>query len=137
MRPFLIALVFALVGGSALALDEAAALSVRGAIEGQIAAFRRDDATGAYAQASPMIQQMFPSPDGFMAMVRQSYRPVYRPGSYVFGDSQETPDGVAQSVRIVDAEGVAWEAAYTLQRQPDGSWKISGCTLVKLPGDSV
>lgn len=137
MRALLIALVCAFVGGSALALDEAAASSVRGAIEGQIAAFRRDDAAGAYAQASPTIQRMFPSPGGFLDMVRKSYRPVYRPGSYVFGDSQETPDGVGQSVRIIDAEGVAWEAAYTLQRQPDGSWKISGCTLVKLPGDSV
>jgi hypothetical protein len=41
-------------------------------------------------------------------------------------------DGIiAQKVDIVDADGVAWEALYTLQRQPDGSLKITGCSLLK------
>jgi hypothetical protein len=32
---------------------------------------------------------------------------------------------------------VPWEALYTLERQPDGSIKISGCVLVKAPGVPV
>jgi len=27
--------------------------------------------------------------------------------------------------------GEAWEARYTLERQPDGSLKITGCSLLK------
>jgi hypothetical protein len=30
-----------------------------------------------------------------------------------------------------DAEGVPWEALYTLEEQPDGSVKIIGCVLLK------
>jgi hypothetical protein len=38
---------------------------------------------------------------------------------------------IARQVHIVDAEGVPWEALYTLEQQPDGSVKISGSVLVK------
>ncbi|MGY2437830.1 DUF4864 domain-containing protein [Escherichia coli] len=38
---------------------------------------------------------------------------------------------MAQLVYITDADGVAWEALYTLETQPDGSLKITGCTIRK------
>jgi len=38
---------------------------------------------------------------------------------------------VAQRVHIVDEKGEAWEALYTLEQQPDGSLKITGCSLLK------
>ena len=34
-------------------------------------------------------------------------------------------------MHIVDANGEMWEALYTLEREPDGSLKITGCTLLK------
>jgi hypothetical protein len=74
---------------------------------------------------------MFPQADIFMAMVRGSYAPVYRHKSFEFGEARVADGKIAQRVRIVDAEGVPWEALYTLELQPDGSLKISGCTLLK------
>jgi len=38
---------------------------------------------------------------------------------------------IAQRVHIIDANGEAWEALYTLEQQPDGSLKITGCSLLK------
>jgi Domain of unknown function (DUF4864) len=38
---------------------------------------------------------------------------------------------IAQRVHIIDADGEAWEALYTLEQQPDGSVKITGCVLLK------
>ena len=38
---------------------------------------------------------------------------------------------IAQRVHIVDDNGEAWEAMYTLEQQPDGSLKITGCSLLK------
>ena len=38
---------------------------------------------------------------------------------------------IAQRVHILDADGEAWEALYTLEQQPDGSLKIVGCVLIK------
>jgi hypothetical protein len=113
--------------------DVAAAQKI---IRSQVEAFSRDDATAAYAHAAPAIQEMLPHPDMFMAMVRGSYAPVYRHKSFEFGEARAVDGKIAQRVRIVDAEGVPWEALYTLERQPDGSLKISGCTLLKA-GQSV
>jgi hypothetical protein len=30
-----------------------------------------------------------------------------------------------------DSDGEAWEARYTLERQPDGSLEITGCSLLR------
>lgn len=133
----------ALVAGSlagltaAWGLDDADRRAGRDAIASQIEAFKRDDGAAAYGLAAPSIQQVFPSQDGFMEMVRQGYRPVYRPRAYEFGASRDEGEGFEQALRIQDAEGMEWDAVYSLQKQPDGSWKISGCRLVKRPGEAV
>ena len=119
------------------AVDENEGAAIRSVIERQLEAFRRDDAAAAYAFAAPGIQRLFPSQDIFLQMVRQGYLPVYRPKSYSFEAMKDLGGGIAQSVRIVDEQGVAWLAFYTMEKQPDGSWLISGCSLVKAPDQSV
>ena len=74
---------------------------------------------------------MFPQADIFMAMVRNSYAPVYRHKSLEFGEARVEGDWIAQRVHIVDENGEAWEALYTLEREPDGTFKITGCSLLK------
>ena len=130
MRAFLllVALLIGLGAPARAADDVAAAQSV---IRSQEQAFSRDDAAAAYSHAAPAIQEIFPHPDFFMAMVRGSYAPVYRHRSFEFGEARIADGGIAQRVHIVDGDGVAWEALYTLERQPDGSLKITGCSLLK------
>ena len=100
-------------------------------IRAQEEAFRRDDAAAAYSYAAPGIQQIFPQADVFMSMVQHAYTPVYRHKSFEFGEAQTAGGQVAQRVHIVDDNGEAWEALYTLEVQPDGSLKIVGCMLLK------
>ena len=100
-------------------------------IRSQIEALGRDDAATAYSFAAPAIRDMFPQADIFMDMVRQSYAPVYRHKSFEFGEARVSDGQIAQRVHIIDAEGVPWEALYTLEEQPDGSVKIIGCVLLK------
>jgi hypothetical protein len=64
-------------------------------------------------------------------MVRNAYTPVYRHKSFEFGETKVEGDWIAQHVHITDANGEMWEALYTLEREPDGSLKITGCTLLK------
>ena len=106
--------------------------AAQGVIRAQEQAFARDDATTAYSYAAPAIKELFPAPDIFMSMVQNGYAPVYRHKSFEFGESQSDGDWIAQHVRIVDADGNAWEALYTLELQPDGSYKITGCSLLKV-----
>jgi hypothetical protein len=100
-------------------------------IRAQEEAFRRDDATAAYSYAAPGIRQIFPQADIFMSMVQHAYTPVYRHKSFEFGEAQTAGGQIAQRVHIVDDNGEAWEALYTLEVQPDGSLKIVGCVLLK------
>ena len=103
-------------------------------ITGQIEAFRADDGARAYAYAAPVIQRIFPNPDVFMNMVRQGYQPVYRPQSFTFGEATLSASGrPIQKVSVVGPDGISYEAIYTMERQPDGSWKISGCAIVRAP----
>jgi hypothetical protein len=119
---------------TALALPARAADDVATAqdvIRAQVEAFGRDDAATAYSYAAPAIHDIFPRADIFLSMVQQGYAPVYRHKSFEFGEARVSDGQIAQRVHIVDANGEAWEALYTLEQQPDGSLKITGCSLVK------
>ncbi|MFZ2158789.1 MAG: DUF4864 domain-containing protein [Bradyrhizobium sp.] len=130
MRAFLVLVAF-LIGLAfpARAADDVA--TAQGVIRSQVEALGRDDAAAAYSHAAPAIREIFPQADIFMAMVRGSYAPVYRHRSFEFGEARVADGRIAQRVHIVDGDGVAWEALYTLEQQPDGSLKITGCTLLK------
>jgi len=136
-----IVLAFALVAASlGLARAEVADAdreAFRNIISSQIEAFQRDDGATAYGYASPTIQGLFPSAERFMAMVRSGYPPVYRPRSLSFGTAADTPRGPEQHVFITGPDGRNWVAIYSLQRQPDGTWRINGCRLVEDTGESI
>lgn len=111
------------------------ASEVRAAISGQLEAFRSDDGASAYSYAAPNIQAMFPSPQIFMGMVRSGYDPVYRSSNTVFGALKAEGAGFRQEVYLTDQNGQSWIASYTLERQVDGSMKITGCAIRK--GDDL
>ncbi len=112
--------------------DAAAAQNI---IRAQEQALAHDDAAAAYSYAAPEIHGLFPQADIFMSMVQREL-PVYRHKSFEFGESRTEGGWIAQHVHIVDANGEPWDALYTLERQPDGSLKITGCTLLKAGQDA-
>jgi uncharacterized protein DUF4864 len=120
---------FIILTAPARAADDVAA--AQRVIRSQVEAFSRDDAAAAYSHAAPAIREIFPQADIFMSMVRNSYAPVYRHKSFDFGEARIADGTIAQRVHIVDADGIPWEALYTLELQPDGSVKITGCVLLK------
>ena len=119
-----------LCAGPARSADDIAA--AQNVIRLQEQAFSRNDATVAYSYAAPGIRELFPEASTFMFMVQHSYAPVYRHRSFEFGEAREAGDAIAQRVQIVDENGEGWEALYTLERQADGTFKITGCTLLKV-----
>ena len=125
----LVAFIAILSAAPACAGDVTAA---QGVIRAQEQAFARDDAAAAYSHAAPAIKEIFPAPDIFMSMVQNGYAPVYRHKSFEFGESKSEGNWISQHVHIVDANGEAWEALYTLEQQADGSYKITGCSLLKV-----
>lgn len=124
-------------GAGAQETSDADRAAIRAIISDQIAAFRADDFDAAYSFASPTIRDLFPSVERFRSMVTKGYRPVYRPRSVTFGEIAEAPGGPLQKVFLTGPDGDSWLAIYTLQRQPDGSWRINGVRLAKDDGATI
>lgn len=103
-------------------------------IKNQMNAFAAGDAKTAFSFATRSLQQRFKTPEFFMEMVRQGYRPVFDAQNVVFGRSKETKYGPTQEVYLTGPKGKNWLALYSFEQQDDGSWKISGCYLTKSEG---
>jgi hypothetical protein len=128
------------VGWMLLAPAHAAALSaadeknVRAVVQGQLTALARDDARKAFSYAAPNVRETVGTAEGFLALVRRSYPVVYRPASVAFLKPESLDDQVIQRVQMTDDRGDAWLAIYSLQRQKDKAWRITGCQVVKNKG---
>ena len=121
----------ALFATSALAEDATPAVDAKALISRQLDAFAHDDAATAYALAAPQLKTMFADSDGFIAMVRDKYKAVYRHRSVDFGDPVADGDTIAISATLVDQDNQVWTAIYKVVKQPDGQWLIGGCVLIK------
>ena len=113
------------------------AAAIRAVISHQLGAFLKDDQTAAFADASPTIQQIFHDPDTFMRMVRTAYQPVYRSSGVEFRELGPIDGRLVQRVYMVGPDGIAVIADYEMQRQPDGSWRINGCSIERAPDQGV
>ncbi len=137
LRILMTILIWAGLAGASLAdeVPAADAAEFKRIITAQIDAFKADDGARAYSFAAPNIQMIFPSSDGFMKMVQQGYPQVYRPQSYKFiGATLDTAGRPSQKVLFVGPDGKAYSALYTMQQQPDGTWKIAGCVIIREAG---
>jgi hypothetical protein len=139
LATFWSALVAVLLSAAALSaraepVSAADARAVRAVVEAQLQAFAADDAKRAFSYAAPSIREMFGTPERFVAMVRAGYPVVYRPASVTFLQPLWIQGRMVQGVRLTDAEGGQWLATYGLERQPDRSWRISGCDVQPASG---
>lgn len=112
--------------------------AIKNVIESQLNAFAVDDGEKAYSHAAPIVKFAFKNADTFMSMVKRGYQPVYRNTGRVFGDA--FVDGLgrpAMRVVLTGADGKRYEAMYSMEKQADGSWKISGCVILQIPAQEV
>lgn len=118
-------------------LAEEEALKIQGVIVAQLEAFAEDDADGAFQTATPSVREAIGNPGRFLAMVRGAYPMVYRPASVTFHKPEADDDTVVQLVEITDTESKSWLALFALEKQPDASWRISGCVVAENPWKAV
>ena len=111
--------------------------AIRGVIESQLAAFKRDDGQTAFSFASPTIKRIFGTPERFMAMVRQGYPAVYRPQAVEFLKLHQDGTAHIQEIRFIGPDGKAAIALYSLIQTADGEWLIDGVVMVPAPEQAV
>lgn len=103
--------------------------ATRDVIRDQIGAFQNADHDRAYSHAAPSIKQIFKTTDDFIAMVKGGYLPLYNPDNFIFGRNINVDGSIHQEVIVTDQNGKQWQAVYTLKKQSDGSWKITGVKM--------
>lgn len=128
-RALILALGLAPLALAAQAVSAADARAVREVVEAQLKALAVDDAVRAFSYASPTIRTKFGDAANFMAMVQSGFPMVLRPAATAFFQPEAIDGAVLQVLQLRDRAGKAWLATYTLQRQPDGRWRINGCTV--------
>jgi hypothetical protein len=120
--------------GPLSAQDEKQIIAV---VQSQLNAFAAEDAEKAFSYAAPNIRALLGTAENFLEMVRSQYDVVVHPVSVVFlkpkGDGGES----VLKVQLTDEDGDVWTATYTLQRQKNKQWRITGCVLAEALGRMV
>lgn len=128
-----LALLLLTAGGAAGAGEIAAddRQAIRSIIEAQLAAFRAEDGARAFSYAAPRIKAKFRSSEIFMRMVKNGYPAIYASRKASFIETVVHGEAVLQKVVVIGADGLPATALYEMQKQPDGTWLINGCALLR------
>ncbi len=121
-------LLVVLMGAQGLA--QSASDSIRGVISSQLQAFQSDDFVTAFTFASPVIREIFSTPENFGRMVRNGFPMVHRPADVQFSSLTERAGRQYQSVLIKDQSGRLHVLEYEMIEGPDG-WQINGVQFKK------
>ena len=103
--------------------------AIEAVIREQLAAMKAGDGAKAFAHAAPAIRQQFGTPENFLAMVRAGYGALIAARYTEFLEGAVIEGNVIQPLRLIAPDNTVLVALYTMQKQPDGSWKIAGCAL--------
>ena len=106
-------------------------------VQAQLTAFSQDDAAKAFSFAAPNIRHLVGTAENFLEMVRTQYGIVYRPSSTTFMQPNGEVGEAVLKVQMTDEDGDTWIATYTLQKQKNKTWKITGCAVAEATGTMV
>jgi Domain of unknown function (DUF4864) len=120
------------VGAGALSAEDEK--QIRTVVQGQLDALAKDDAAKAFSFAAPNVREAFRTAPRFLDMVQRGYPVVYRPASVAFLKVEGKDRLAFQRVQMTDQAGEPWLATYSLERQKNGQWRITGCSVVENRG---
>jgi hypothetical protein len=83
----------------------------------------------AFAYATPAIQAEFGDPTSFMAMVQTGYSALLTARYVEFLEGAVIDGAVIQPLRLIDSDNTVRVALYTMEKQKNGTWRISGCRI--------
>jgi hypothetical protein len=110
-------------------LSTAEWMAIRRTIDDQRKALKSGDAKKAFSFASPGIRQQFETPEKFISMVRNGYGALLAARYTEFLEGAVIDGAVIQPLRLIAPDNSVLVALYTMEKQKDGRWKISGCVL--------
>lgn len=109
---------------------------IKATVKGQVEAFRAGDFEAAFSFASPVIQNVFRTPENFGVMVRQGYGVLLNPADMQFLNAREEGGKLWQRVLYRDVHGEIHLFDYEMINGPEG-WKIGAVNRVDMPKPSA
>jgi len=103
--------------------------SIQRVIAQQRAALVAGNDRKAFAYATPAIQAEFGDPTSFMAMVQTGYSALITARYVEFLEGAVIDGIVIQPLRLIDGDNIVRVALYTMEKQKNGTWRISGCRI--------
>ena len=103
---------------------------IQAVISAQFEAFRADDVEAAFDYASPGIQRIFGSAEGFGTMVESGYPMVWRSAETRFLELRDIGGALWQKVLVRDQAGV-WHALDYEMTRVDEAWRIGGVQYLR------
>lgn len=132
MRLWVCGLVMAVLAAAPVRAQEGQS-GIATTINRQMEAFLADDFATAFTFASPMIRQMFGTPENFGRMVEQGYPMVHRPADVTMLELREVAGNLWQRVMVTDQAGRTHLLDYQMIETPEG-WQINGVQLLPSAG---
>jgi hypothetical protein len=136
LPPRLLGAFLLLIWGCAMAASAAESVlpakdwkAIQKVIAEQRTALVAGDAEKAFGFASPAIRAQMNDAATFLAMVRNGYDALLTARSAQFLDGAVVNDVVVQPLRLIGRDDVVHVALYTMERQANGTWRISGCAI--------
>ena len=114
---------------AAAALPAAEWPAIKQVIDAQLRALRAGDASQAFSFAAPAIREQFGTAENFIRMVHVGYGPLLLARRTEFLVGAVIDGNVIQPVRLIAGDDTVQVALYTMDKQRDGTWKITGCVL--------
>jgi hypothetical protein len=103
--------------------------AIKQAIAEQRSALKAGDAVKAFGYASPGIRNQFGDAATFIGMVRAAYSALLTARYAEFLDGAVIEGTVIQPLRLIDNDNTVRVALYIMERQDNGTWRISGCRI--------
>ncbi len=103
--------------------------SIEAIVGAQLAALKAGERDKAFGYASPGIRAQFGSAENFARMVAESYTALLSARYTEFLEGAVIDGVVIQPLRLIAPDNTVLVALYTMEKQPDGRWRIAGCAL--------
>lgn len=112
-------------GSPATPAERAEAIS---SIVAQLDAFRRGDYEKASYFQSPMLRMSIGSTERFRSMMANQYPEFANSAHAAFGEARSMMDGeqIVVPVAVTGKDGITVQAVYTMERSPDGIYRVIG-----------
>ena len=103
--------------------------AIKQVIGDQRAALVAGDGEKAFGYATPSLRAQFGDAGTFMAMVHLGYPTLLSARYTEFLEGAVIGGLIIQPLRLIDADNSVRVALYTMEKQDDGGWRISGCRI--------